>query len=77
MLTLGSVKRYMQMEKVAHMPDLLRHFRTDALTLKPLLDHWARKGCLRPYQPSQCGKSCTQCEPALRQAFEWCQPIAE
>lgn len=74
-LTLQSLKAYMQSlppDTMVHVPALLTHFHTDYATIKPLLEHWERKGQLQACTPPGCGSRCVQCDPGLRMAYQWC-----
>lgn len=70
-LTLRDLRAYMRVHGTVHLPELIRHFQSDAQTLKPLLAHWERKGMLKRYFPPACGSQCVQCLPELRLVYRW------
>lgn len=67
-----AIKQHLLQTKVATLTSLCMLFKTDKETMRCLLKHWMRKGCVRLcQQASVCGSVCSQCPFACTEIYEW------
>lgn len=64
------LKRYLAERKSVTLKDLSIRFAMDAQALRPMLDHWIRKGKLQRSAPAQCGH-CVSCAPEDLETYVW------
>ena len=71
-MILAEVRDYLAERGRAPLSDLCAKFAMDNETLRPMLEHWVRKGRLRhiaPAEKGKCGSCCCSCsEPEI---YEW------
>jgi len=70
---LMDLKSYLEVRNSASLTEISRHFATDPDALRPMLDHWIRKGRVRRSARSNCG-GCCACAPADVEFYEWAEP---
>lgn len=68
-MTLSDIKRYLQQHQRATLTDLAHHFRGDEQTLKPMLQHWIRKGKVQHLHQEACTKGC--CSAGTLDIYTW------
>lgn len=71
-MSLIELKNYLSQRKAVNLYELSIHFQRDAATIRPLLEHWMRKGrvCKAPQNPN-CGIKCVKCNPLLTEVYLW------
>ncbi len=71
-MSLLGIKKYLMQVRIASMSSLAVYFNANPATLRDMLSHWERKGCLRKCLKTQaCGGSCFKCDPLLTEIYEW------
>jgi hypothetical protein len=78
-MLLTDVKAYLIRHKRATTAELTTHFGVESGALTGMLEHWIRKGMIRPV-PAKAGRTCggcTGCAPAADPVYEWTGPGAE
>lgn len=71
-MDLLQLKAYIQKRKMASLADIANHFRTNPLTIAPMLDIWIRKGKINHHTCNHsCSGGCCSCEPATVKIYEW------
>lgn len=78
-MLLTDVKAYLIRRKRATTAELTTHFGVESSALTGMLEHWIRKGMVRPVAAQNghtCG-SCTSCVPAADPIYEWTGPGEE
>lgn len=71
-MNLLDIKQYMMRVKLASLSSLSLYFNVDPDTLRPMLSHWVRKGCLRSgLKTPNCGSQCGKCSPLVTELYEW------
>lgn len=71
-MNLLDLKAYLMKVKMTSLAALCTYFKSDADTLRQMLMHWVRKGCLRQCKKTEnCGKSCNQCPSSMIEMYEW------
>lgn len=72
-MSLIALKQYMVNAKVVTLTNLCAMFHADKETMRCLLRHWMRKGCVRLCKKaSVCGSTCNTCPFACTEIYEWC-----
>lgn len=67
-----AIKHYLQQRKVATLHDIAVHFRSEAETVRPMLDIWVGKGKVKKIEGgSGCSKGCCSCDPATIESYLW------
>lgn len=78
-MLLTDVKAYLIRHKRATTAEIAAHFEVESSALTGMLEHWIRKGMVRPVA-AQSGRTCcgcTGCVPAADPIYEWTGPGAE
>ena len=70
MLTLASVRQYLQHQRSVAVADFCRDFNTDYSTARPLIATWIRKGMVQETTPT-CQQHCTGCGPIPQRYWCW------
>lgn len=74
-MILSDVRDYLAERKRAGLTDMVHRFGVDADALRGMLAVLERKGRVRRLPPgSACASSCTQCDVAAMELFEWIEP---
>lgn len=72
-MSLIAIKEHLQQVKIASLGALAFYFKTDAETMRCMLDHWVRKGKVRKCNKTPaCGSKCFKCEAPVIEVYEWC-----
>ena len=71
-MILSDIKRYLSERGQATLADMALHFQSSPDAVRGMLEVWAGKGKVRRHltDPS-CGSSCSQCDPASVEIYEW------
>ena len=73
-MSLVEIKQHFLQVRMASLQNLSIYFNKDPETLRPMLQHWVGKGCLKVCQKTPaCGKSCGACVPSTTEIYEWVQ----
>ena len=73
-MSLLDIKHHMMQVKIATLSSLCLLFNRDAETLRCMLQHWVRKGCLKQCTKKlACGSKCFKCPTAATEIYEWVQ----
>jgi len=71
-MSLLDIKQYMMKVKAASLGNLCTVFKTDPETIRCLLSHWMRKGCVRQCtREPACGTKCFKCPVQVTEVYEW------
>jgi putative ferrous iron transport protein C len=71
-MSLIQVKRYLMQARQATLTSLCTLFQAEPETMRCLLNHLVRKGCVRQCQRAPaCGSSCFKCPVASTEVYEW------
>jgi putative ferrous iron transport protein C len=71
-MSLVDLKQYLMKVRIASMSSISVYFNTEPDTLRHMLSHWVRKGCVRQcLKTPNCGSSCGKCSPLLTEIYEW------
>jgi putative ferrous iron transport protein C len=71
-MSLIDIKQHMMKVKMATLSSLCILFNRDADTLRFLLQHWMRKGCIKQcVKNSDCGSRCFKCPSGSTEIYEW------
>ena len=73
---LTELKGYLAERRGASLSEIARRFATEPDALRPMLDHWIRKGKLRRAAGSGC-KGCHSCAAADIEIYEWVEANPE
>ena len=74
-MILSDIKQYLQQRGQASLADIATHFDTSADAVRGMLETWVRKGRVKRHLASaSCGSSCSQCDPASTEIYEWVGP---
>lgn len=72
-MSLLDVKRHMLEVRIASLSSLCAIFKTDAETLRCMLQHFIRKGHMRQcLKTPACGTKCFKCPNPATELYEWC-----
>lgn len=67
-----AIKHYLHDKRTANLDELAWHFKLQPEVLRPMLEHWIRKGRLvRCVRDKPCGSPCASCRPTCNEIFEW------
>jgi len=71
-MILSDIKRYLSERGQATLADMALHFQSSPDAVRGMLEVWAGKGKVRRHlaNPS-CGSSCSNCDPASVEIYEW------
>lgn len=71
-MSLVEIKKYMLQVKITSLANLCQHFKTDAETLRCMLQHWIRKGNVKQcMKKPACGSKCFKCPTNTIELYEW------
>jgi len=71
-MSLLAIKQYLMKVKIASLATLSLYFNADPDTLRHMLKHWVRKGCVRQCMKTPaCGTSCGKCSLLVTEIYEW------
>ncbi len=71
-MILSELKRYTSQHGVVSLCDMSIHFDTEPDALRGMLEHWMQKGKVRRHsEDGICKKSCSKCDPATIEFYEW------
>lgn len=71
-MILSDIKRYLSARGQATLADMALHFQSSPDAVRGMLDVWAGKGKVRRRPAAvSCGSSCSKCEPASVEIYEW------
>lgn len=71
-MSLLAIKQHMMQVKMASLGHLCTFFQMEPDTLRCLLAHWIRKGCIRQCtKKPACGSKCFQCPATTTEIYEW------
>lgn len=71
-MSLLEIKQYLMKVKITSLASISLYFNTDPDTLRQMLGHWIRKGCVRQcLKTPACGSSCGKCSPLITELYEW------
>lgn len=71
-MILSELRAYLQVHKRAALLDMAHHFDTEPDAIRGMLNKWVAKGrVIKLPQDTQCGSSCSKCDPATIEIYEW------
>lgn len=71
-MSLVDIKQHMMEVKMATLGSLCTQFKTDADTLRCMLQHWIRKGRMKQcVKTPACGSKCFKCPASAIELYEW------
>ena len=71
-MSLLDIKQHLMKVRIASLSSISVYFNTERDTLRHMLSHWVRKGCVRQcLKTPACGSSCGKCSPLLTEIYEW------
>jgi hypothetical protein len=71
-MSLIGIKHYLMKVKTASLVSLCALFQADAETIRCLVNHLIRKGCVRQCtREPACGTACFKCPVAVTEVYEW------
>lgn len=71
-MSLIALKQYIQTQHIASLFDITTHFDMDADTLRPMLAHWERKGCIQCERKTPaCGSRCQLCDTRFTELYRY------
>lgn len=71
-MSLIEIKRHLLQVKVATLSSLCLLFNAEPETVRCLLSHWIRKGCVRQCtKKPACGSQCFKCPTTSTELYEW------
>ncbi|MES9935463.1 MAG: FeoC-like transcriptional regulator [Sedimenticola sp.] len=74
-MILSEIKQYLQQRGHASLSDIATHFDSEPDAVRGMLETWIRKGKVRKRMSnSACGTSCSQCDEANVEIYEWIEP---
>jgi putative ferrous iron transport protein C len=73
---LTDLKSFLADRHAASLSEMARHFSMEADALRPMLDHWIRKGKVRRSGGSRC-QGCIGCAAADVEIYEWVRPMPD
>jgi hypothetical protein len=77
-MSLIQVKRYLMQSKQATLTSLCMLFQAEPETMRCLLSHLMRKGCVQKCERKPaCGSSCFKCPVANSESYEWVGDLAQ
>lgn len=73
-MSLLELKQYLMKVKIASLSNMALCFNREPETLRHMLQHWVKKGCVRQcLKTPACGTSCGKCSPFMTEIYEWVQ----
>ena len=73
---LTDLKTYLSERPSATLTEIARRFSSDPEALRPMLDHWVRKGKVRRTAGAAC-HGCASCAAADIEIYEWITPMSD
>ena len=74
-MILSQIRDYLQQRGEASLEDIARHFDTPPEAVRGMLETWMKKGRVQRHRAApSCGTSCTQCDPAATEFYQWSGP---
>ena len=74
-MILSEIKQYLAERGQATLGDIAVHFDAPPDAVRGMMEQWIRKGKVRRYNASSaCGSSCSKCDPASTEIYEWTGP---
>jgi len=71
-MNLIAIKNYLSEVKIASLGTLCENFKCEPDSLRCMLSHWLRKGCVRQFnKKNACGSSCNKCPALATEIYEW------
>ena len=71
-MILSDIMRYLSACGQATLEDMALHFQSSPDALRGMLEVWVGKGKVRRrLAAASCGSSCSQCDPASIEIYEW------
>ena len=71
-MNLIAIKQYLMQVKLATLGSLCQVFKAEPETMRCLLSHWQRKGCVRQCMKTPaCGSRCFKCPDRVTEIYEW------
>ena len=71
-MILSDIKRYLAARGQATLADMALHFQSSPDAVRGMLEVWAGKGKVRRHlAAASCGSSCSKCDPASVEIYEW------
>ena len=71
-MILSDIKRYLMSQKQATLADIALHCDASPDAVRGMLEQWIRKGKVaKTLAGSSCGGSCTRCDPAAVEIYQW------
>ncbi|HIF53728.1 MAG: FeoC-like transcriptional regulator [Methylococcales bacterium] len=71
-MILSDLRDYLKAKKTVTLNELVIHFEMDGDALRGMLVKWIKKGKVRQLAVgSDCGTTCTKCDPTLTEFYEW------
>ena len=71
-MILSDIKRYLSVRGQATLADMALHFQSSPDAVRGMLEVWAGKGKVRRHlAAASCGSSCSKCDPASVEIYEW------
>ena len=75
-MILSEIKQYLSQRGSASLSDIALHFDTNPDALRGMLQKWINKGKVRRQSANAlCGSSCSKCDPATTEIYEWVDPL--
>ena len=75
---LAGIRNYLRQRGQATLADIAHHFRVSPEVARQMLEVWERKGKVyRRAATASCGTSCSQCDPAATEIWEWSESPGE
>jgi hypothetical protein len=75
-MSLLDLKKHMMSVRMASLASLCALFKTDPETMRCLLSHWMRKGCVRKCtKKPACATKCFKCPVADIEMYEWAESL--
>lgn len=71
-MILSEIKSYLSQRGHATLADISLHFDAPPEAVRGMLEVWIRKGRVRRRMATpSCGSSCSQCDPAATELYQW------
>jgi len=71
-MILSQLRDYLRQHQQATLGDIARHFDSDPLAVRGMLELWVRKGKVqRSSLTPACGGGCNRCDPSITEIYRW------
>lgn len=75
-MSLLAIKKYMMQVRITTLGSLCKLFNADPEVVRCMLQHWIRKGNIRPcLKTPACGSKCFKCPTAATEMYEWVEAV--